>query len=101
MVTEDPPGLPPVVQLPGWQGDPRQVGRDLVQELDQEQQGCLGLLGERLPKGEEEGHHRLEKVGGLEGFVLAEKVAREVKSPRVEWWYGASTLVYKNFCVHE
>ena len=41
MVMEDPAGLPPVVQLPGWQGDPRQVGRDLVQELDQEQQGCL------------------------------------------------------------
>ena len=81
---EDPAGLPPVVQLPDWQWDPRQVGRDFVQELDQEQQGCLGLPGERLPKGEEEGHHRPRKVEGLGGFVLAGKVAREAKSPRAE-----------------
>ena len=76
--------LPLVVQLPEEQGDPRQAGRDLVQAPDWEQQGHPGLPEEPLRGREEEGHHRLGRVGGLEGFVLAEKVALGVKSPRVE-----------------
>ena len=83
---EDPrqAGLPPVVQLPDEQEDPRQAGRDFVQAPDWEQQGHPGLPEEPLRGKEEEDRRRLERVGGLEGFVLAEKVAREVKSPRVE-----------------
>ena len=41
------------------------------QDPDQEQVGRRGLLGERLPEEEGEGHHRLGKVGGLGGFGLA------------------------------
>ena len=70
MAMEDPAGLPPVVQLPDEQEDPRQVGRDLVPAPDWEQQGRPGLPGERLRGKAEEGRHRLEKVGGLEGFAL-------------------------------
>ena len=98
---EDPAGLPPVVQLPDEQEDPRQVGRDLVPAPDWEQQGRPGLPEEHLREEEEEGRHRLERVGGQEGFVLAEKGAREAKSPRAGWWYDASTLIYRNFCGHE
>ena len=101
MAMEDPAGLPPVVQLPAEQEDPRRVGRDLVPAPDWEQQGRSGLPGERLRGKEEEGRHRLERVGGLEGFELAEKGARESKSPRAEWWYDASTLIYRSFCEHE
>ena len=70
--------------------------RDLGQGPDQEQQGRPGLPEEHLPREEEEGHHRQEKGEGLGGFGLAERGAREARSPRAEWWYGASTLVYKN-----
>ena len=84
MAMEDPAELPPVVQLSGEQADPRQAGRDFVQAPDWEQQGRPGLPEERLRGKEEEDRHRLERVEGLEGFVLAEKVAREGKSPRVE-----------------
>ena len=109
MATEDPVELPPVVQEPGEQEEPRLAGRefvqapdcDFVQAPDWEQQGRPGLPEERLRGKEEEDRHRLERVGGLEGFVLAEKGAREAKSPRAEWWYDASTLIYRNFCGHE
>ena len=77
------------------------MGQDFVQDPDWEQQGRPGLPGEHLQGKEEEGRHRPEKVGGLGDFALAEIEARGVKSPRVEWWYGASTLIYKNFCGHE
>ena len=77
------------------------MGRDLVQDPDQEQQGRPGLPGEHLLIGGEEGRHRPEKGEGLGVFGLAEREAREARSPRVEWWYGASTLVYKSFCGRE
>ena len=83
------------------QEDPWQAGRDLVQAPDWEQQGRPGLPGVHLRGGEEEGRHRRERAGGLEGFAVAEKGAREAKSPRAEWWYDASTLIYRNFCEHE
>ena len=70
--------------------------RDLGQDPDQEQQGRPGLPEERLLTGEEEGRHRQEKGEGLGVFGLAERGAREARSPRAEWWYGASTLVYKS-----
>ena len=99
---EDPEGEPPADPEEGCLEDPLPVvALDLEQDLDQEQVGRLGLLGECLPKEEEEGHLRLEKVGGLGVFALAEKEARGAKSPRVGWWYGASTLIYKNFCGHD
>ena len=42
MAMEDPAGLPPVVQLPDEQEDPRQAGRGFVQAPDWEQQGRPG-----------------------------------------------------------
>ena len=47
------------------------VALGLGQDPDQEQVGCLGLLGERLPEKEVEGHHRLGKALSLGGFGLA------------------------------
>ena len=83
---EDPrqAGLPPVVQLPDGPEDPRQAGRGFVQAPDWEQQGHPGLPEGPLRGKEEVDRRRLGRVGGLEGFVLAEKEAREVRSPRVE-----------------
>ena len=60
------------------------MGQGFVPDPDWGQQGRPGLPGEHLQGKEEEGRHRPERVGGLEGFALAEKEARGVKSPRVE-----------------
>ena len=91
-------GLPPVDHEQGCQGDPLLVVLDLGQDPDPEQVGRRGLLGERPPEEEGGDHRRREKGEGLGFFGLVERGAREVKSPRAEWWYDASTPVYKNFC---
>ena len=96
----DPARLPPVVQQPGQPGGSLPVVWDLGQDPDLEQLGRPDLLEEYLPKVGEEDHRRREKGEGLGGFGLAEREAREAKSPRAEWRYGASTPVYKSFCGH-
>ena len=98
---EGPAQLPPVVQQPGQPGGSLQAVWDLGQDPDREQLGCPGWLVEHLPKAVEEDHRRQEKGEGLGVFGLAEREAREVKSPRAEWWCGASTPVYKSFYGHE
>ena len=98
---EGPTRLPPVVQQPDQPGDSLQAVWDLGQDLDREQLGRPDLLEGHLPKAGGEDHRRQEKGEGLGAFGLAEKEARKARSPRVEWWYGASTLVYKSFCGRE
>ena len=93
-VREGPARLPPAVQQPDQPGGFLLAVWDLGQDPDREQLGCPGWLVEHLPKAGEEDQ---EKGEGLEGFGLADRGAREVKSPRVEWWCGASTPVYKSF----
>ena len=58
---------------------------DLGQDPDREQVGRLDLPEERLPGEEEEDHYRREKGEGRGGFELAEREAREARSPRAEW----------------
>ena len=84
MVTEDPVELPPVVQEPGEQEDPRLAGRGCAQAPDWEQQGRPDWPEELLRRKEEGDRRRRERVVSQGGFVLAEKVAREEKSPRAE-----------------
>ena len=62
---------PPVDQEQGCPGDPQLVVLDPGQDPDQEQVGRRGLLGERLPEEEVEGHHCLGKAVSLGGFGLA------------------------------
>ena len=95
-----PARLPPVVRQPDQPGVFLLAIWDLEQDPDREQLGCPGLLEEHLPKAGEEDHRRQERGEGLGGFGLAERGAREAKSPRAEWWYGASTPVYKSFYGH-
>ena len=97
---EDPAELPPVVLQPGQLGDLPLELWGLAQELDLEQLDCPGLLEEHLPKAGEEDHRRPGKGEGLGGSGLAERPAREERSPKAGWWYGANTRVYMNFCGH-
>ena len=82
---EDPAGLPPVDHELGCQGDPLLVVWDLGQDPDREQVGRRDLPEERLPEEEGEDHRRQEKGEGLGVFELAEREAREARSPRAEW----------------
>ena len=64
--------MPPADHEEGCLEDPLPVvalGRG--QDPDPEQVGRRGLLGERLPEKEVEGHHRLGKALSLGGFGLA------------------------------
>ena len=97
---EDPAELPPVVPQPDQPGDSLLAVWGLAQDLDQEQLDRPGLLEEYLPKAGEGDHRRQGKGEGLGGSGLAERQAREVRSPRAGWWYGASIRVYMNFCGH-
>ena len=97
---EDPEELPPVVPQPDQPGDLPLGLWGLAQELDLGQLDRPGLLEEHLPKAGEGDHRRRGKGEGLGGSGLAERQAREVRSPRAGWWYDASTLVYMNFCGH-